>query len=210
MRIAAPLSQDEALALHRRLADGDPVASADLAESFLEYLAQHLIERNGNVDPILCYEAAEDTLLSLIKRPSSYRPERGSLDTYMRMSASADLKNLLRSERRHAARRADWGHVELSPEMRKYVQDEAADPARIVDLAETVRERQQQLSRSPDGLSEEEAAVLQLMRIRERKTELYAQALGITHLPFDQQQREVKRVKDRITKKLQRAEARHG
>jgi RNA polymerase sigma-70 factor, ECF subfamily len=206
------MSQDAALDLHQRLIDGDPVAPSELAVVYLDYLARFLIGTSPRVDESLCGEAAEDAIISLIKNPGQYRPERASLDSYLRMSARGDLKNRLASEARHASRRARWEAVELSPEVRNEICDEEADPAMILEMQETIRERVQQ-SQVPaavrDGLTSQESRVLDLMRINERKTEAYADALGIGDLPASEQRREVKRVKDRLTKRLERASDRH-
>ena len=43
------------------------------------------------------------------------------------------------------------------------------------------------------------------MRLGERKTAAYALALGIADRPAAEQRREVKRVKDRLQKRLERA-----
>ena len=50
-----------------------------------------------------------------------------------------------------------------------------------------------------------EQAVFELMRTGERETAAYVPVLGIEHLPEAEQRREVKRVKERILKRLQRA-----
>jgi hypothetical protein len=81
----------------------------------------------------------------------------------------------------------------------------------MVDLQEAIVERlegeRKILGLVQDGLSVEERNVLQLMRTKERKTERYAAVLGITQLSPAQQQAEVKRVKDRLTKRMERAGA---
>ncbi|MCA1706553.1 MAG: hypothetical protein LC808_26130 [Actinobacteria bacterium] len=46
--------------------------------------------------------------------------------------------------------------------------------------------------------------MLGLMRIKERRTTVYAAALGISHLPFKEQQKRVKQTKDRLNKRTER------
>jgi hypothetical protein len=53
-------------------------------------------------------------------------------------------------------------------------------------------------------LSAEDRAVVELMGEGVRETAAYAEVLGITHLPADQQRVTVKRVKDRLTRQLER------
>jgi RNA polymerase sigma-70 factor (ECF subfamily) len=206
-----PLTPSAASALYQRLLAGDPTAPSDLAITLLDYLGSWLIRYHPQEEESLCWEAAEDAIIALAKDPVTYDPARSSLDAYLRMSSQRDLDNLTRSARRRSGREVDWGSVELSPQMGKYLEDRDADPASMVDLQEAIVERlegeRKILGLVQDGLSVEERNVLQLMRIKERKTERYAAVLGITQLSPAQQQAEVKRVKDRLTKRMERAGA---
>lgn len=206
----APLSAEQGRVLHRRLLDGDPVAPSDLAVEYLDGLAEWLLERNPSIEPHLCETAAADAILALAKNPASYRPEHSSLTSYLRMSAFGDLKNLLAKECRH---RGSETVVELSALDGKYVRDDASDPARLAEEHEEARRiarlRNDVIPREVQaGLTAEEREVLELMMDGERKTEPYARALRIVHLPADQQRRDVKRVKDRLMKRIRRAGAR--
>lgn len=203
-------SEEHARDLHRRLLASDPVAPAEFAEAALEPLIANLALRNPGLDPHLRQTAAEDAILALIKRPGAYDPLRGALLPYMHRSAQGDLLNALARERRHAARQADLDAVELSPGLRKYVQDSGADPAQIAQSREEIGEMiAQARTQVPDtvraALTAGEARALALMRQGERKTEVFAAALGISHLAEADQRREVKRVKDRVQKRIERA-----
>ena len=201
---APPLpSAEEGHALHARLLADDPVAFSDLARAYLDHLVAWLRAHNPRVrDPHLHDEAAEDAILNLIKNPASYDPARLGLTAYLHMSAQGDLMNLLSKERRHQARRADLAAVELSPSLGKELWDTANDPARI-------GEREADAAAPPGptlpDLTAEEAAVLALMRDRERHYDAYARVLGVADRPIAEQRREVKRVKDRLNKRLERA-----
>jgi RNA polymerase sigma factor (sigma-70 family) len=209
MSPAGPTLATQHQELYQRLLAGDALAPSDLADAFLDLLATELQRYNPTADPHLCAEAAEDALLALIKNPRSYDPERAALAGYLRMSARRDLQNRLRKERRHSDRRADLEAVEISPVVGKYLQDGEADPVHILIAREEIEEMIAALPRVPravlDGLTEQEREVLALMRRGERRTSEYARALCITHLPFAEQQRRVKQVKDRLQKRLQRA-----
>ena len=196
--------EDEGRALHARLLAGaeDPTAPADLAVAYLDRLIDWLIARNPRADPDDCAAAAGDAILALIKNPASYRPERQRLEVYLRISATGDLRNLLRAERRHSSRRAAWEAVELSPAAGKYLRDEAGDPAWLLERGEDVPSIP---ARVRERLTPAEAQVLELMLRGERRTEVYAAALGLADRPLPEQRREVKRVKDRLKKRLERA-----
>ena len=200
-------------ALHARLLAGDPVAPADPAEAYLDPLATWLARQNpGVTDPHLCTVAAGEAIIALIAAPGSYDPTRRSLAGYLRMSAQGDLRNLLRTERRHAARRASLEAVELSPRAGKELWDVESDPARIVERAIVEREAELTVDSLPSlpGLTPQETAVLALLRQGERRTIAYARLLGLDRLPVAEQRREVKRVKDRLQKRLMRAGGRDG
>jgi DNA-directed RNA polymerase specialized sigma24 family protein len=210
-----PLSTEDALALWKRLLDeNDRTASSEFAVSYLNPLAEWLTRNHPDADPHDCDTAAENTILALTKNPASYKPERQTLHAYLRMSAARDLKNVLRSEQRHTERRADFEVVELSPAMRKYLRDDDADPAIIVERREDLMAAQSKVrSLSADvleGLTPAEARALELMQLGERKTSVYARVLGLSDRPPDEQQRDVKRVKDKLKKRLERARDRHA
>lgn len=199
-----PPSHDEAKALLVRLRSGDPTAPSDLVVAYLDDLACWLQGRNPAVSAEDCLTAAEDALLALIKNPTSYDPKRASLLGYLRMSASGDLKNRWRAEQRHVWRRTDLEDVELSPGEGKYLRDGETDPAQRLEVKERSQVSAKVVGVLRARLSLEERRVMDLMLDGERKTQVYAEALGLSELPAAEQEREVKRVKDRLKKRLER------
>jgi RNA polymerase sigma-70 factor, ECF subfamily len=206
MAVTPPAPSDgEGLLIHQRLIRGDLLASTDLAVAYLDPLTDWLIGHNRAVDPDLCAEAAGDALLALIKNPQSYQPDQLHLEAYLRMSASGDLKNILKRENRHISGRRSLESVELSPDEGKYLgQDD--DPSLPLQMAEEIEIARASIPASVwDGLGESEKGVLELMLQGERRTSAYARVCGIEHLPIDEQRSEVKRVRDRLQKRLERA-----
>ncbi len=199
-----PPSHDEAKALLVRLRTGDPTAASDLVVAYLDDLARWLQNRNPTVSAEDCLTAAEDALLALIKKPTSYNPKRSSLMGYLQMSASGDLKNWLRAERRHVWRKIDLEDVELSLGEGKYLRDGEADPAQRLEEKEWSPRSAKVIGALRTKLSPEEQRVMDLMLDGERKTQAYAEVLGLSRLPAAEQKREVKRVKDRLKKRLER------
>ena len=61
-----------------------------------------------------------------------------------------------------------------------------------------------------DDLSEGESRVLELILQGERKTVIFAQALGIDHLPKKEKTVEVNRVKNKIKKRIDRRKTGDG
>lgn len=196
-------SREEDRTLHARLLVEDPTAPRDVAFAYLDSLTDWLIERNKGLHPNDCSTAAEDAILTLIEHPERYDPKRQTLEVYLRMSAFGDLKNALRSERRHGRYR-----VNLDPEQ---LGTRVDDPATIWERRMEEEEEEAKLrSLTPvsvqASVTEKEEKALRLMQVGERKTAAYAVALEITHLPFREQQKQVKRVKDRLQKRLERSE----
>jgi hypothetical protein len=200
-----PPSQEEATRLHQRLLAADPTAPNDAAVAYLEPLCTWLCERNPRVDREACVQATEDAVLALIRQPHSYNPERQTLEVYLRISARGDLLNLLHKEWKHRQGRVSWERVELSPDAGKYLgRDE--DPSLPLQIAEQVQETADSVPASVrEGLTDPELRVLDLLLRKERRRDVYAEALGKLHLPPEERSKEVKRVKDRLAKRLKRA-----
>ena len=192
------------LALHRRLVERDPTAPADLAVEFLQTLIDWLAEHNRSVHPDLVGEAAEEAILALIRNPLSYRPEDSPLERYLRMSARGDLKNLLHRETTHRARTARLEVVELSDVDGKYLGREDDPALRLIAEEEAADLREAVPETVRAGLTAVEARVLELMLQRERRTAIYAEVCGVADRPIPEQRRLVKRIKDRLQKRLER------
>ena len=128
----------DASGIHQRLIDEDPTAPADLVQVYLGALTNWLIARNPRSHPDDCATAAEDALLALIKAPNSFKAGRQTLDAFLRMSATGDLRNVLQKERRRRGIETDIESVEVSPEKRKYLMGRESDPAVLVALQEAI------------------------------------------------------------------------
>jgi DNA-directed RNA polymerase specialized sigma24 family protein len=189
--------QDMGLALHRRLCAGDdPVAPAEFARAYLDPLVAAVGRRFPGVDPHVVEQAAADALLDLVRHPDRYDPDRRKLRGYLLMAARGDLLNLLNREERHRRRRVSLDDVELTAAGGNEVMG-ADGLARLNDYPSLTRVR--------DALTEPDRRVLDLMCQGERRWEVFAAALGVANRPRVEWRRTVKRVTDRIMRRLQRA-----
>jgi DNA-directed RNA polymerase specialized sigma24 family protein len=187
------------------LAEGDKVAVAQFATAYLEPLAVWLESNNPSADPHLCREAAEDTILAVLKNPSAYDPDRLEPIAYLRMASRRDLLNALARAKRQRRRQKRWSAVELSPEAGKYFgrDDDPSLPLQIAEgTAGALSPADAGLRASLDGPERE---VFDLMLQGVRDTGEYAKALGLSDRTDEDQRRAVKRVKDKIQKRRQRA-----
>lgn len=200
------ISEEEERSLHQRLVKGDVTASNDLVRLFQDHLIAWLVATNrSSVPEELCTEAAEDALIALIKSPASFKPARGKrLTAYLHMSAQGDLRNALQREGRHHENQIRLEDVELSSDAGKYLAV-ADDPlGSIVRREASAEATRTVVAPVRERLSDVESRVLDLMLEGQRKTAVFAEALGITHLPTTVQQTEVKRVKDKLRKRIER------
>lgn len=193
---------EDGLRLHRRMLDHEAMASRDVCRHYLSPLSAYLDRKFPRADPHLRQTAAHEALLGYVKRPGRYNPARGlDLGAYLRMAAKRDLQSLLTREARRAARRVAWEDVEDAALAGNISQD---GPLLRLVRGEEAAEREEFLCRSRAALGAQDQAVLDLIRAGERDTAAFARALGLEGRPFAEQQRQVKRAKDRVMKRLQR------
>jgi hypothetical protein len=208
-----PLTPEEELALHRRLVDEDTVASAELATAYLDCLIAFLRKKNHQRIPQeFVEEAAGEALISLFKNPKSFdaSQNRGRLPllAFLRLAAQRDLLNILKKEQRHWHGRVSVQDVEDSALAGKYLGSHE-DPSERLQLQEEIEKANREiLCFVRQGLSDGERQALEMMRQGERSTAAFARVLGIEQLPKEAQQAEVKRVKDKLKKRIERED--HG
>ena len=205
------LTSANELDLHRRLMEGDPVAPSDLAIQYLSPLIDRLSHTNRSPADFI-EEAVHLAIVSLCKNPASFDPARSKADcplfAFLHMAAQRDLQNLLKKEERHWRARVALESVEQSPDGGKYLGRENDPSVRLVLREEAEQADQQILGAVRTGLSDGEQRCLVLLIDGERKTLAFAQALGIEHLPNEDQKTAVKKVKDKLKKRLKRRD--HG
>lgn len=189
---------DELLILHNRLLGDDPTATVDIfnavADKLEGYLRYRFPDLAPSVDPDIYLSAAHDTLTDYFKNPSKFDPDKRGLMGYLRMAAYRDMQNLLDKERRHAKGRTSLDDVEFSASDGNDISDA------VIDRIEAHRIRDE-LARDMTG---QEMIVFDLMVDGECSSEVAADALGIEHLSPSRRRREVKRIKDRITRRIRR------
>lgn len=198
-------ADDELLVLHQALLDGDVTAPALLAEQLLPLLGGKLRPAwSGLTDPQILESAIGFSVAKYLRNPETYDPSGRSLVNYLAMDIDGDVKNELK-KRQPVAMSGEVIEQELVEvgirERNLTAEDEALDGLDPFDLPqETVAAARRQLAQ----LSPRDRELAQLVVDELRSYAVWADKLGITHLPLDDQVREVKRNKDRIKKKLER------
>ena len=195
------VSAEATIQIYRRLLANEPDAPSDMIELFLEPLVRALRAKYPNLpDPNLVTDIVEDTLFNFVQQPARYHPEKGTLWNYLYMDALGDLHNAWKRESKRLEALVPFDPV-------------AHDRAARNDEIEVVTERLAP-DRSPGRLTmaqlrqeipdPREWAVFELMLEGERRTDVYAQVLGIAGQPMADQRRLVKQVKDRLRLRLKR------
>ncbi|MES1221390.1 MAG: hypothetical protein ABUT20_38170 [Bacteroidota bacterium] len=188
----------EEIELHNLILTGDDRAFAMLCDKHLENVIQSIVQFNPKVhftDSSLIPQIVIDSFYSYFEKPEKFNGAKQSLFRFLIMDAEADLKNELAREKRLASKLAPIGPANEN-------EPESGTP----ELQMINREAELILQTELSGLFENEidVEIANLILLRERDTSIYAEVLKITHLNFEEQQREVKRHKDRIKKVLAR------
>jgi RNA polymerase sigma-70 factor (ECF subfamily) len=194
--------------IHARLVAGDPTAPACLADAYLIPLVAQLETAYPHLqDEHLLDDAAVDALFNYAQRPGSFDPAKMDLFRYLLMSARGDLNNALDKEKRRQARESPFAFVEESAGARNTFPEDTGSPADDLDLLQELRLRSVQELWEPvqDELPDPiDRRILELMLEGEKRTVVFAEILGLEDLDPKQQEKAVKRHKDRIKGRLKR------
>jgi hypothetical protein len=144
-----------------------------------------------------------------LKQPDRYQPTKGSLLGWLSMDAVGDIRNEATSA---PARQEtpDSKVVELHSGSRKSSLDdtESMSPEEdALDRLDRFDLRPEVISSIREAVGEyepEDLAMIELMAQDVRETAVYAEVLGISHLPAEVQRAEVKKRKDRLSRRLER------
>lgn len=196
----------EEYAFHQRLlAADDPTASAEVSEWLYPLLVRETYARacgvgGSAVDRDMVEEAVGNVLLEYINAPERYDPDRGPLQRYLVMAAYRDFQNLSAKEARRAGSQRYLSTLYTEQEGEDIVDDQQ-DIGQLIWRIHAEGLWQMLDEQFPDPT---ERQVVELIVERVRSVQLYARLLGLTHLSIEDQREEVKRVKDRLKKRLHR------
>ncbi|WP_020469390.1 hypothetical protein [Zavarzinella formosa] len=200
-------TREMGMAFYLRLVSGDPTAANDYVPRYLNWLTTVLRNRSGrHVDPDLIHTAVSDAIMSYLNNPTSFDPLQRDLGGWLLFTAGRDLRNLMAREARHHRNREE--SVELAEAAGNHGESEEALDNLVRE--ETINEGRVLMVQLTRDWTEPERQCLHLQLSGERRTEIFAQALGFGDLPPDEQRRRVKQVKDRNNQRIIRWGETHG
>jgi hypothetical protein len=186
------------LEIHERILQGSPEALEDLAGRLLPVLCGHLRNRFRRAPEEFLVDAVEDAILEYAMHAHRFDVSRGTpLDRFLYHAAWRNVVNLLQAESKRKAREARYSAeaIRLKP-----------DDGEPDTLHQNATDRGVRVLVQVAGKTERSAFLLWLRG--ERRTEILARALGLSHLEPQDQRGAVKRFKDRLVKRLLRRHAR--
>jgi CheY-like chemotaxis protein len=182
---------DAMRALHLDLLSGEEAAAHRIFAIVVPSLHRALSTRFGRVPWDWLHDAAVDALLDYYRRPERFDPKRGvPLRKWLEYPARRNLLNRLALERRRRDHETKVSESELEA-------CPAPNASHDFDLDNYLR------SILPDCTAAEYAA-LRLWICGERRTAVFAREAGADGLPSLEQRGVVKRLKDRLLKRLRR------
>jgi hypothetical protein len=207
---------DERLqSLYEGVLAGDPTAPAEFAELVLKTYANRsnlisAMKAKGWFDDrdeaareleSFVNEYVAKFIVALLNGTSKYDPKRASIGAYIAKDLWGDViheaERHRRYRERHKLARDDVGDDD-------YRWNQTATENEEDGEMEWSKERLGKAAEFLDSLSPADRVFVALMADGVRDTGPYAEELGITHLPIDQQRKTVNNIKDRLMKKMKR------
>jgi len=189
---------------HGRILQEDVTAFAELSEHALPHLTRFLQQQFPNQESHQIEITTIDTLMAYLALPDKYDPEKLSLFAYLRMAARGDMLNAIDKEMRRERRVQPIDDPGLQDQLPSL--DLLTETGELNEWLETHTQltRTELLRKLDEDLDKTDKEMLLLMLDGVRDTSQFAEVLGLSHLPQDEQRAEVKRAKDRLQKRLQR------
>jgi len=189
---------------HQRILDKETTAFAELCDVALPYLISYLKKCFPQIELHLQETVAIDCLLEYKLNPHTYDPAKAPLLAYLKMAARMDMLNAIDKEKRRERHLSSLDEYPYSDQL-----PEGGTPDEHIPFDDWLQDHTQlSVSELLDGLDNfldaTEKKVLLLMLEGVRESDQYAGTLKLSQLDEKSRREEVKRVKDRLIKKLRR------
>jgi DNA-directed RNA polymerase specialized sigma24 family protein len=182
------------------LNEDSPTAFAQLSELALPHLIEFLQREFRQVEVHLHETAAIDSLLTYHTTPEKYDPEKLTLFAYLRMAARHDLLNAIDRSNRQKRPLLDIDEPTIQSQL--VIESDPFYLEQWLDNGDSGKQTMLRQFEAELDTTDRQLFLLMLNGVRE--TEPYAEIMQLLTQPVAEQRREVKRAKDRLTKKLTR------
>ncbi len=146
--------------------------------------------------------------MELLKRPKPFDPYRRSLEIYLRFAARRNLYDLMRTERRSVRNGKNGNPLQnfsaLGSAETNIKCSDRHDPSIELMIRETIDAIHAEFDRLRASLTSPDDKVLDLMISGTRKTEAYANVLGVLDWNIEEKVRLVKLAKERVKYRIER------
>jgi DNA-directed RNA polymerase specialized sigma24 family protein len=190
--VTVGVAASSAVELCARLASGNGSAADEFIALLLTPLVRRLREQMPYLDNAVANDAVEDALLGYLSAPLGFDPCRSRIDTYLLLAARRNAIDVMRKETKRKS-------AEAQVAAQKSQTAPAAASALRVGWSAIVPV----VTRN---WTEEERRFLEARCAGEHQTQVLARLLGEGDSSFEAQRQVVKRMTDRIRKRLKQLE----
>lgn len=199
------MDNGQGIALHQLIMAGDDLALAKLYDQYGESIIFSLrswYPKVAQKDLAHILEAVNEAFWGYFKNPGTFEPHKGTLKRFLEVAAERDLINLLQKENRHNGKIALPEDVELEEKLWNSITEDTQPADEGLIRQEIMELIDNELNNYFPTASDTLVAKMILQGVRE--TVAFAEVLQIGELGPEEQRKEVKKIKDRIIKVIER------
>lgn len=189
--------------LHNSIKEKDDIALSKLYDMYGDYLVKTIKARypKSYQDESFAFEAVNEALFGYFNSPDTFDPQLNTLKRFLEIAAERDILNLLQKEKKHSKKINLPDDVELHENFWNSIVKEENLPDSDLISSQSLKKVEQELEKH---FNKEDLLLAKMVLIGERSTEVFSKVLKIEGLTIEEQKNEVKKVKDRIKKVIER------
>jgi hypothetical protein len=191
--------------LHPRIRTGDSSAPEALFNLLNDSVMESLSWKFPRIDDSILWDGWTGAFLNDLQRFDS---NRGDLEKFLKLAAFRNVLDSLSGLKQRQRFERSWEDAFLSgAKADQLCSDEFISPktpAELLAERERLAELEEQIEQFRATLTTEESIIFNLHLQGERRTEVFAEALGIVRLLSPEQLRKIRIIKDRIRKARER------
>jgi hypothetical protein len=193
------------LSLHSLILEGDSLALSKLYDKYGDRVTALLSARYPKIatkDEALIFAAVNEAFFGYHRNPTTFDPEKNTLQRFLEVAAERDLINILSKEAKQGKKENLPDDVELEVNFWNSIKKDQHGPENEMIAKETFELVAKEIANHFTSVTDRAMAVMIISG--ERETSAYVDVLQIQELTPQEQKNKVKKVKDRIKKVLDR------